>query len=416
MKKDIIDVAVIGGGASGLCAAISIKNLNRDTGVCIFEQLNRVGKKLITTGNGRCNITNRNIDFKRYHSENAQFFEYALTRYDNLYTENFFADLGVVFTYEEDKAFPYSLQASSVVDALRFGAEKRGVKTLTDTKVTDIKRTNGIYEITANGEKYFANAVIISAGLLSGGDKSGSNGSVIKILENSGYSTVKMTPSIVQLKTENTVTKSLKGIKVNAKATLILNGENLKEDTGEVLFTDYGLSGPPVMQISREVSRKKGEFYISLDLMPEYSFFNVCDLIAYRVSALRGSNLDEFFTGMLNKRVGQAVVKNAGLSLNSGVDKLRNSDVKRMADIIKNMRFKVLGTMGFENSQVTAGGLDTRNFDNTTMMSLRDRGLFCIGEILDVDGDCGGFNLKWAWSSAFCAAEGVTEYTEEQKW
>ncbi|MBR3300032.1 MAG: NAD(P)/FAD-dependent oxidoreductase, partial [Clostridia bacterium] len=140
---DILDVAVIGGGASGLCNAVSLKFLDKDLKVAVFEQLPRVGKKLLMTGNGRCNITNRNIDLSRYHSENISFCEYALSTYDNLYIESFFADIGVVFTYEEDKVYPYSLQASSVVDALRFAAEKLGVATVLDSKVTDISKAKG---------------------------------------------------------------------------------------------------------------------------------------------------------------------------------------------------------------------------------------------------------------------------------
>ncbi len=415
MKNDIIDVVIIGGGASGLCNAVSIKERNASLSVCIFEQLNRVGKKLITTGNGRCNITNRKIEFSRYHSENEDFFKYALKTYANLYTENFFAEKGIVFTYEEDKAYPYSFQASSVVDTLRFSAEENGVLTYTETKVSDIKKIGNLYEITANGKRFSARAVVVAAGLYSGGEKSGSNGSVFEILKRNGYAAVNPTPSIVQLKTENTVTKSLKGIKVLADVKLISDGKALKSENGEVLFTDYGLSGPPIMQISREVSRRQGGFSVLLDLMPEYYFNSLCDLISRRAFALKTRKLDEFFTGMLNKRMGQTVIKLCGLSLADKTETLKASDIKKMADTIKNMRFKVTGTMGFEHSQVTAGGLDTRGFDSTTMMSKKDKGLFCIGEILDVDGDCGGFNLAWAWSSAFCAADGVITYLEGLK-
>ncbi len=404
---DILDVAIIGGGAAGLCSAVQLKFLDRSLSVGIFEQLNRVGKKLIVTGNGRCNITNRNLDKKRYHSENDTFINYALSTYDNYYIENFFADLGVVFTYEDDKAYPYSLQASSVVDALRFAVDSMGVKTCLECKVTDIERKNGSFEITANNEKYYAKTVIIACGLLSGGEKSGSNGSMLELLKTKGYKTVKTTPAIVQLKTENTVTKSLKGIKVNGEVKLIHNGKAEKCESGEVLFCDYGLSGPPIMQLSREVSRKDGDFLISLDLMPEYSYQNVVDMIDFRTAVLRGRALEEFFTGMLNKRVGQQIIKQIGKKLSDSVDGLTQKDAKSLASIIKGMTFKVTGTTGFENSQVTAGGLDTTQFDETTMMSKKDKGLFCIGEILDVDGDCGGFNLQWAWSSAVCAAYGV---------
>jgi len=411
--RNILDVAIIGSGASGLCSAVSIKSRDRSISVAVFEQLSRVGKKLLVTGNGRCNITNRIIDKASYHSENDGFFEYALNRYDNLYTENFFADIGIVFTFEGDKAYPYSLQASSVVDALRFACDEMGVITHTDTPVTDIKKNKDLFTVKANGIEYTARTVIVAGGLLSGGEKLGSNGSAYRIMKNKGYKTVALSPAIVQIKTDNLLTKSLKGIKVNAKAKLTLNGKTIRTEEGEVLFCDYGLSGPPILQLSREISRQSGEFSVSLDLMPEYSFENICDLLSYRVSVLRNRKAEEFFTGMLNKRVGQAVVKLAGIKLSDNVAEFSVADIKKMANIIKNIQFKVLSTTGFDNSQVTAGGISTKEFDEKTMMSKKEKGLFCVGEILDVDGDCGGFNLQWAWSSSFAATDGVLEYLED---
>ena len=412
MKNDILDVAVIGGGASGLCNAVALKFLDRGLSVGIFEQLSRVGKKLIVTGNGRCNITNRKIESKRYHSTNEAFFEYALSTYDNLYIENFFADLGVVFTYEGDKVYPYSLQASSVVDALRTFADDSGVKTYLDSKVTDISNKGGYYEIVLQDRIVKAKTAVIASGLYSGGESLGSNGSIFELLCKKGYKSVKTTPAIVQIKTENAVTKSLKGIKVSGDVELIKNGKTVKSDNGEILFCDYGLSGPPVMQISRDIPREKGDYKVSLDIMPEFSYQNIADMLNFRVAILRGRKLEDFFTGMLNKRVGQQIIKLAGKSLADEVNNLSNRDIKTLCGIIKGMEFAVTGTMGFRNSQVTAGGLDTVQFDDKTMMSKKDKGLFCIGEILDVDGDCGGFNLMWAWSSAICAAFGVLGYLE----
>ena len=196
-------------------------------------------------------------------------------------------------------------------------------------------------------------------------------------------------------------------MKVNANASLVTNGKVLRTEFGEVLFCDYGLSGPPIMQISREVERQSGDKNIILDLMPEYTFANVCDMLSFRVRVLANRNLEEYLTGMLNKRVGQAVIKMCGLKLTESVSTLKNSDIKQIASVIKAMKFKVLSTTGFDNSQVTAGGLDTAMFDPQTMQSKKEKGLYCVGEKLDIDGDCGGFNLQWAWSSAMCAANDI---------
>lgn len=404
------DVIIIGGGAAGMCAAINIKLRDRSINVAILEQLSRVGKKLITTGNGRCNISNLQINLDRYHGENIDFAEYALQTYDNYYAADFFSEIGVVFTYDETgRGYPYSLQASSVVDSIRFSLNELGVDTFVDTTVLSYSRKENFFNIKTNNGEFVCESVIVATGLYSGGNKLGSNGGMFKILKNAGYKTIKTTPAIVQLKTETNVVKSLKGIKVNADVALTIDGKIIRSDFGEVLFCDYGLSGPPIMQLSREVERHAGDKVITLDLMHEYTFANVCDMLNYRVSTLRDRTLEEYLTGMLNKRVGQAVLKLCGLKFNDSVSSLKNSDVKQIASVIKAMKFKVTGTTGFDNSQVTAGGLDTTQFNPQTMESKKERGLYCIGEILDIDGDCGGFNLQWAWSSAICAANAICE-------
>ena len=405
----IYDVLIIGGGAAGLCAAVRIKQLLPTASVLVAEQLSRVGKKLITTGNGRCNITNKNITLERYHGEEKQFAEYALSSYTNKFTEEFFSKIGVLFTYEGDKAYPYSLQASSVLDALRFSAERLSVEIYTETKVFDFEHKKDCFRVSSDKGEFFAKNVIVASGLYSGGEKLGSDGAALRLLKNKGYGTVKTTPAIVQLKTDNTLTRSLKGIKVNAKASLLSGSKPLRTDIGEVLFCDYGLSGPPIMQLARETARSDKDFYISLDIMPEYSQNELFDILKKRIENLSELPLEEFFTGMLNKRVGQAILKLSGLKLTDKTNILRHKNISEVVSLIKNLNFKVTGNTGFINSQVTAGGLSTRQFDPQTMMSKRDKNLFCIGEILDVDGDCGGFNLQWAWSSAFCAAEAIAE-------
>ena len=403
------DVVIVGGGAAGMCAAINIKMRDRSISIAILEQLSRVGKKLITTGNGRCNISNLNINLDRYHGEDVSFAEYALQTYDNHFAADFFSEIGVVFTYDETgRGYPYSLQASSVVDSLRFALDEYGVDTFVDTAVLSYSKKENFFNVKTTNGDFICESLVVATGLYSGGNKLGSNGSMLKILKNAGYKAVKTTPAIVQLKTETDVVKSLKGMKVNADVNLSINGTAVRGDYGEVLFCDYGLSGPPIMQLSREVERQSGEKIISLDLMWEYSFAQVCDILSFRDTALRNRNLDEFLTGMLNKRVGQAVIKMCGLKLSDSVSSLKNADIKQIASVIKGMKFKLTGTTGFENSQVTAGGLDTTQFSPKTMESKRERGLYCIGEILDIDGDCGGFNLQFAWSSAYVAARAMS--------
>ena len=404
------DVCIIGGGASGLAAAVYIKQRNADISVAVLERLPRVGKKLITTGNGRCNITNADESLSHFHGENPGFAKYAIEKYNNSVIEAFFASIGVPFYYDETgRAYPASLQASSVVDALRFSCDAFGVHTYTECKVSGVRKKDGVYSIKTEKGEFETRNVIFAAGLLSGGARLGCDGGILSLLSSKGERTIKTTPAIVQLKTETGVVRSLKGIKVNANAKLIINGELIRQESGEVLFCDYGLSGPAILQIAREVDRRQGEKYVCLDLMPGKSFDEVVSLLNSLKSALPYRSLDEFLSGALNKRLSQSVIKSSGLKLTGSVSDLTGNDIKNLASKVKNMALKVISTTGFENSQVTAGGLDTTGFCDKTMMSKSQKGVYAVGELLDIDGDCGGYNLHFAFSSAFCAADSIVK-------
>ena len=403
------DVIIIGGGAAGMCCAVYLKQKNPDLSVRVFESLPRVLKKVSVTGNGRCNITNKNIELSRYHGKNKEFCRFALEKYNlNIVTE-FFENIGIPFVFEGDKAYPQSLQAGSVVDSLRFAAEDLGVLVHTDTKITNIQVLKKEYRVWADKLSFNGKNVVIATGLLSGGEKYGCDGNMIDLMQKSGFKTVKTTPAIVQIKTQNDITKQLKGIKVDALATLKADGQVIRSDFGEVLFCDYGLSGPPIMQISREVSTTDKKMSVCLDVLPNTDFMLLCDQIFNRVKIMPNRSFEEFFTGFLNKRLGQVILKMAGCKLGDKAESLNVNSIKKIASIIKNMEFSVIGTTGFANSQVTAGGLDTSCFCDKTMESKDYKNLYAIGEILDIDGDCGGFNLQWAWSSAMTAADSIIE-------
>lgn len=398
------DIAVIGGGAAGLIAAITAKRKNTNLSVTLIEGLDRVGKKLITTGNGRCNITNLDLSLSHFHGEDREFCRYALSRFGYNEIKEFFESIGVDFVAEGDRVYPASLQAASVVDALRFECDRIGVETVTSCKITDIKRSAD-FTLFAEGEKFTARAVIVATGLFSGGDKIGSDGSIFRLLKNMGIAAVKATPSLVQLKTETDYVKQLKGIKTVATASLLRDGKTISQNTDEVLFCDYGLSGPAILQISRESARDEGKYEVSLDLYPNTEKTALTASIIKRIELLKSRTLEEFFTGALNKRLGQVVLKYCGFKLSDSALSLTEKDAEKIAAALKDFRFRVLSNTGFLNSQVTAGGLSTREFDPETMECKKRSGLYCVGEILDIDGDCGGFNLSFAWASGMLAAE-----------
>ncbi len=407
----VYDIAVIGGGAAGLVSAIYAAQKNRKLNIVVLESLSRVGKKLITTGNGRCNITNKNASKNDYHSEDVDALDTVFGKYFLNETMDFFSNIGIEITFENDgRAYPYSYQASSVVDALRFACEENKVEIKTDTKVSDFSLYNSVYSLSTENEKIMAKSIIIATGLFSGGNSVGSDGSFYNLLKKKGFKTVKTTPSIVQIKADTAVTKQLKGIKTEALATLLNGGETVRTEKGEVLFTDYGLSGPPILQISREVSRKKGEFTVLLDLMYDFTEKQLTDLLYKRRENLKNRNAENFLTGLLNKRVGQTVVKLCGINLNSEISSITDNEIIKIAKKVKNFDFSVVGTTGFNNSQVTAGGIALCEFDKNTLQSKRYKGMFAAGEILDVDGDCGGYNLQWAWSSAMLAADSAVRF------
>ena len=402
------DIAVIGGGAAGLFFAICAKKVNPDISVVIYEARDRVGKKIAVTGNGRCNISNSNILPENYHGD-RELAAKCLEAFNFNSQAEFFEELGVPFKSEDDKVYPRSLQASSVVDALRFKAEELGVLIRVSSAVETVKRDGEIFicNTKENSEKY--RCVVVATGGKAGGklgDESGYN-----ILKSLGHKIEPLFPSIVQLKTDNTLVRQLKGIKVDAVVNMS-SSLGARQEFGEVLFCDYGLSGPPILQVSRLAM---GEHpIITLDIVPDYEKEQLVDMLLKKVSLYPDRPLSELFTGLLHKRIGQVVIKSCGFSLELKFSELREADVMLIVDRLKAMRFEVLGTTGFENAQVTVGGASTAQFFQN-LMSKKAKGLFAIGEVLNVDGDCGGFNLAFAWSSGFVAANAAVSYLSDKK-
>ena len=388
----IYDIAVIGGGAAGITAAIMSARLNKN--VVILERLPRLAKKILSTGNGRCNITNKNISAEYYHGADKEFIQNVLDKFSLCNTLEFFSSLGIECTeLENGKLFPMSLQASSVSDLLRTEIERLGVTVITDFNATDISEN---FEITAeDGRTITAKKIIASCGGKSA-PSCGTDGSFYAVLQKLGHTVNLPTPSLVQLKSKD-VPKSLKGIKHICSAT-VKTENHCSEQYGEVLFTEYGLSGPCIFNLSRIAAKalySKKNVSVSLDLMPQFSKERLIEFLSNRYALLPHLKGPDFLNGILNKRLGQEIMKRA-------------SSPSEIAELIKNFRFSVWGTMPWENTQVTAGGISA-NEVNYDLQSKLVKGLYFAGEILDVDGDCGGFNLQWAWSSGSVAAFSACE-------
>ena len=394
-------IAIIGGGASGLMAAIAAAE--NGTEVMIFEANDRVGKKILSTGNGRCNMTNIHADTDHYHGEDPSFIRGAASVIWVDGTIKLFRRLGVLAREEESgKVYPYCGTASSVLDALRERIKALGITVRTGFEVKDIiKKKDGFMIVSFKNEREKATAVIISTGGKAA-PSSGSKGVGYELLGKFGHTVTELRPSLVQIKTQPDTVRKLKGIKLIAEASV-----NRVTEKGEVLFTDYGLSGPPIFYLSSYID---GAESISLDLMPEYTVRDVEKLLSEKSKNCPCTPLESFTAGIINKKVGQIILKQAGISpLSRPTGSLSIEEIKRAAAIIKCWRFKIEGTMSWNNAQVTRGGVRTCEFDPITLESKLIGGIYASGEVLDIDGDCGGYNLQWAWSSGYAAGSAAAD-------
>ncbi len=407
-------LAVIGGGASGLIAAIEAKRTNLQLDVVVVEKLDRVGKKILATGNGRCNYTNINAQTANYYGMDNSFVTYVLKEFTVDNTVNFFNQLGI-FPREdkEGKLYPFSLQASSVLDALRLEVKRLGIEVINNFYVKEIKYNKKLFKLVSKNNDVVLADSVIAAGGGCASPSLGSDGSCFELLKSLGHSVTKIAPALVQLKTDVSQTKVLQGIKIYGNVSVIENGRNITSEYGEILFTDYGVSGPPVFQISAKTAFKNN-LSLSIDFMPEYNHKEIFDILEARKESLSYTTMENYFSGLLNKRLGNIIARRSSIEkLSYRVSDLTTQTLWEFVSNIKDFKLDVKGTKGFNNAQVTAGGICTDEFDNFTLQSKVVKGLYACGEIMDIYGDCGGYNLQWAWSSGRLAgrsaAKGLSE-------
>lgn len=404
------DVVIIGGGAAGLAAAVFLGRAEGARRILVLEKGPRVGKKLMATGNGTCNLTNSHATAADYHGA-PRLAKAALEAFSVAETIDFFTSIGVdCATRPDGKVYPLSEQAGAVLDALRLEAQALRVEIVCDTKVTAIKKQGNAWCVTCDNAAYTAKNVLVTVGGAAapalGGSAEG-----YRLLTDLGCEKTPLFPSIVQIRTATDFVRAVKGIRVDAALTLRMDGREIARNEGEVLFADYGLSGPAVMFISRPVAdwerQKKGAMVACLDLLPAWDHDTLTARIRQR-SRLKGRTMEDLLTGLLHKRVGQTVLRVAEvLPLTREVETLTEEELTRVVKTIKNWKLPVTGTQGFGGAQVTAGGIAATEVDPATFAVKRLPGVYAAGEVLDVDGNCGGFNLQFAWSSAYAAAQAI---------
>ena len=397
-------IAVIGGGASGLTAAIAAARNGAEVTIC--EKLNRVGKKILATGNGRCNYTNMNLSKECYHSNNLNFVDEVMKFFNLDKTLVFFEDLGILpYVDESGKVYPNSLQASSVLDVLRYELKRLNVKEVTDFNVTALRKSKDKFSIIGN-DTITADRVILATGGKAS-PQLGSDGKGYELAKSLGHEIIEPFPALVQLKLSGKYFKRIAGIKFDGIVKAYAGDRLIREEEGEILFTDYGISGPPILQVSRKVIEelnKKNKPFLNIDMFPGYSKLKLYDILQDRFRRISYKTIEESMIGFINKKLIPVVFYEAGFEdLNKICGKLNKKEIYKIIEILKEWKFEVIGHNSWQQAQSTAGGIKLSEVNPKTLESLKVKGLYFAGEILDVDGDCGGFNLQWAWSSGYTA-------------
>lgn len=391
-------IAVIGGGPAGLTAAIFAKRTNRFAEVVVFDGNSRVGKKLLSTGNGRCNLSNTDMSVNKYVTHDPEFVATALKGRGYGFVRSFFEGLGAPLVTEEGRVYPRSMRAAAVLDALRFECARLGIREATDRKIYSIQRDKKGFVI---GGDVFDRVCLACGGKAA--PTMGSDGIGFELAESLGHRVFTPYPSLVQLRTENGE-KSLKGIRAWAKARAVSKGDTLREETGEVQFGDYGLSGIPIMQLSAVFD---GNMEIYLDLLPEMDFAEAMDKILEMAEKTGELTLLDFMNGYFQRNLTRRICQQCSVAPDTVVHGMTVREIKRFITAAKALRFRVVGTNSWSTAQTTRGGVDLSQIRPKTMESKLVRGLYFAGEIMDVCGDCGGYNLHWAWVSGSRAGESM---------
>ena len=390
-------VVIIGGGASGLMAALTAAE-DKNNHVILLERQQRIGRKLLATGNGRCNLTNTGAATENYHGEDPAFARPALEKFTPADTLRFFHGLGLLTVTEYGgRVYPLSNSANSVLDVLRLALDRAGVEQRTACPARELRREKEGFTVVTDAGSLRADKLIVACGGAAGG-KLGGVTDGYELLKALGHKRTGLYPALVPVHTAAEYPRALKGVRVQGALRLTGGGAALAESRGEIQFTETGVSGPAVFDISRAASTGGEGLRLHMDLLPQDEK-EVFALLRKRREEYPELDAAELFTGMLHNRLGRMLVKYAGIRAGQPLGGLDDAALGRLAAAAKDFSLDVTGTGGLDSAQVTAGGIRTAGVNPETLESWFVPGLFLCGEVLDVDGDCGGYNLQWAWAS-----------------
>jgi predicted Rossmann fold flavoprotein len=402
------EVLVIGAGASGIIAAIEASRCGAQ--VTILEKENRIGKKLLATGNGRCNYANTLAEPRHFHGSHGEIIQSVLKRVTVDEILIFFEMLGVTPKTEHDgRVYPYSDQGSNVLDVLRYEMKRLDIRILTDHEAKSIRYDNGLFTVETNQNQNMTAARVILATGGKAGSQFGADGSGYMLALNLGHTLVKPNPALVQIKLEAPWLKSVKGVKWQGAASIMAGNKCARREQGELLFTDYGISGPPILQLSRLVHELPSP-ELRLHLLHEWTMDEVISQLMMRFRLDPEKTADLCLLGLFHKRLIPVLLHESGIhDVTMACGSVPEKNITRLAHLCENWQIPIRGTLSWQQAQVTAGGINTPEIRPDTMESTLVRGLYLTGEVMDVDGDCGGFNLYWAWATGILAGRHAAE-------
>ncbi len=407
MPINTYDVIVVGGGASGITAAATAAK--RGARTLLLEAQPRMGRKLLSTGNGRCNITNSDITPDHYHSAALPMVERVLNTIPKKEIEKYFERIGVSMFEERDgRKYPLSETATGVLDMLRFELSRAGVETVCDSRVTSLhqaaRRSGKCWTVRTDRHEYFAKAVILACGSMAAPQLGGCDDG-IRLAKTLGVKYIKPTPALSPLLCSSPLLPSLKGVRVHCSVSLEIDGKLMKTEDGELQFNENNLSGICIFQLSSVLARlaDKDSARVVVRLLPDKPKHELLTMLMSRSRRLGNVALEDFLSGMLNKRVTVALLKSAKLSpMNRPAASLSKEEIVRLCEVMCRWEFPVSGSSGYKQAQVMSGGIAPDELLPTLEVK-RHKGLYVCGELVDCDGDCGGYNLHWAWCSGMLA-------------
>lgn len=408
MKRNM-KIAVIGGGASGMMAAIAAAR--GGARVVLYEGNDRVGKKLLATGNGRCNFSNTNLSIDNYYGEDKRSIQRLLHKFDTAASVSFFEKAGMLIKDKNGYLYPASGQASTVLDILRMQLKSNKVTVLTEHKVKNItKGKDGRFMVEAAQSKDGFDKIILACGSKAA-PKTGSDGNGYRLTQSIGHSLIPIVPALVQLKCSEDL-KAISGVRQEAAVTFWCDGKEAATERGELQFTDYGISGIVVFQFSRLATyglQQKRRLRVRIDCLPEFEEAAYTEYIVMRKKNRQDAEtVEDFFTGLLHKKLLLYFCKLAGLKPTDAYKSADKKKIDKVFSLCKDFTLTINGSNSYDNAQVCAGGVPLREVSEN-MESLLCRGVYLAGELLDVDGKCGGYNLQWAWASGYVAGSAAAE-------